>query len=275
MTVALPLLRLAGWGLAGTTAAALLIGVGLLGIVTDQRRIAPITLDLTLASPAAPVVAAIADAPPVANVDAAALAPALAPDELPPLLPAAATPPRLPDLPAGHAATVAPAVDTPAANPFELPPPEPITTVAFDTVVTPTIRARPRPIPRAAVKKAPAPTPPARAATATRKTTATHAGATTAPQAATVANGNAGPAYARAVMQKVRATRRARGTGRGTATVGFNINRNGTLASAQILRSSGNPTLDAAALDHIRRAAPFRAPPAGIDPSFSFEFVGK
>ncbi|HSF64458.1 MAG TPA: TonB family protein [Paracoccaceae bacterium] len=42
----------------------------------------------------------------------------------------------------------------------------------------------------------------------------------------------------------------------------------------RILRSSGSATLDAAALDHIRRAAPFPPPPDG-GARFSFEFVAR
>jgi periplasmic protein TonB len=42
-----------------------------------------------------------------------------------------------------------------------------------------------------------------------------------------------------------------------------------------ILEPSGNAALDAVAMDHIRRTAPFPAPPDGVAANFSFEFVGK
>lgn len=55
------------------------------------------------------------------------------------------------------------------------------------------------------------------------------------------------------------------GRGRiGTALVGFAIEVDGQLEYLRIEKSSGNTALDQAALDAVRRAAPFRAPPAGM-----------
>ena len=49
----------------------------------------------------------------------------------------------------------------------------------------------------------------------------------------------------------------------------------GGLAAVTVLQSSGNAAFDQIALDHIRRSAPFRAPPTDARPGYSFEFVGK
>jgi protein TonB len=48
----------------------------------------------------------------------------------------------------------------------------------------------------------------------------------------------------------------------GTAQVVFTINRDGTVSGLVLRVSSGAAVLDEAALDAIRRAAPFRPPPA-------------
>jgi periplasmic protein TonB len=61
----------------------------------------------------------------------------------------------------------------------------------------------------------------------------------------------------------------------GVVVVGFTVAKTGGLAGVTVLRSSGNAVLDQIALDHIRRAAPFAIPPAGVGRSFSFEFVGR
>ncbi|NJS14042.1 MAG: energy transducer TonB [Sphingopyxis sp.] len=68
--------------------------------------------------------------------------------------------------------------------------------------------------------------------------------------------------YQGKVFSKIRRTRQRAVGGRGVATVSFTINSNGALVSISLAASSGNSTLDAAALDHIRRAAPFPKPPA-------------
>ncbi|NDR58421.1 energy transducer TonB family protein [Aliiruegeria sabulilitoris] len=63
----------------------------------------------------------------------------------------------------------------------------------------------------------------------------------------------------------------AAGWASGTATVALSVGRDGRLQSARIARSSGNAALDAAALDAVRRAAPFARAPRGLtDPQYSF-----
>ena len=61
-----------------------------------------------------------------------------------------------------------------------------------------------------------------------------------------------------------RALRREAGR-QGTVIVAFAITRAGALASARVTRGSGDPALDAAAETLVERAAPFPAPPAGVD----------
>ena len=95
-------------------------------------------------------------------------------------------------------------------------------------------------------------------------------------QAAAAAPGNAAASnYPGQVMQRIQRVRRARVNARGTAVVAFTIAPGGGLAGVQIARASGSAALDQAALDHIRRAAPFPAPPQGAQRQFSFEFVGR
>ena len=82
-------------------------------------------------------------------------------------------------------------------------------------------------------------------------------------------------AYAKAVMKKVRATKKQAGAGKGVVVIGFVVAGDGGLADVKILQGSGNAALDRIALDHIRRAAPFPPPPEAAGRSFAFEFVGK
>jgi TonB family protein len=60
------------------------------------------------------------------------------------------------------------------------------------------------------------------------------------------------------------------------ALVSFAIDANGALVSAELARPSGHADLDAEALDMVRRAAPFPAPPANADRRFGafIEFGG-
>lgn len=81
--------------------------------------------------------------------------------------------------------------------------------------------------------------------------------------------------YPGEVMARIQRTRLARSPARGRVLVAFSVGANGGLASASVVRSSGNAALDQTALDHIRRAAPFPPPPAGAQRQFSFEFVGR
>ncbi|MGR1581522.1 TonB family protein [Thalassobius sp. S69A] len=80
--------------------------------------------------------------------------------------------------------------------------------------------------------------------------------------------------YGASVVRKIRSIRKKRVKGRGKVLVGFEIAPSGGLRSVRVVRSSGSDVLDRAALDHIRRAAPFAPPPKG-KARFSFEFVNR
>lgn len=88
-------------------------------------------------------------------------------------------------------------------------------------------------------------------------------------------NSAAATNYPGRVWSKLQRGRRSSSSGRGTAVVSFRIAPNGSLASVAIARSSGNARLDRAALRHVRRAAPFPAPPAGAKTRFNFSYVVK
>ncbi len=75
-------------------------------------------------------------------------------------------------------------------------------------------------------------------------------------------------AYGGKVRARV-ASRARGGSGRGTVMVSFSISASGSLSSARVSRSSGNPGLDNKALSAVRSASPFPKPPAGARRSFS------
>ena len=69
-------------------------------------------------------------------------------------------------------------------------------------------------------------------------------------------------AYASQVWSRL-ARHKPRAGQRGSASVSFTIGEMGALRGAQIARSSGNARIDQLALQTVRGAAPFPAPPAG------------
>ncbi len=77
------------------------------------------------------------------------------------------------------------------------------------------------------------------------------------------------------MLRRILATRKAKAPAPGVAIVGFTIAPDGTLARVRMMRSSGSAELDAVALDHIRRAAPFPKPPGGLKKEWTFEFEGR
>jgi len=87
------------------------------------------------------------------------------------------------------------------------------------------------------------------------------------------ANNYAGLVRARLASRRPRNVRR-----RGTAVVRFGLSRSGGVRYVKLLRSSGDKSLDSAALAAVRRASPFPRPPAGMSLrqlSFSIPFYFK
>ena len=64
---------------------------------------------------------------------------------------------------------------------------------------------------------------------------------------------------------------RPAGRAGGSATVAFSIGPAGGLQGVQIVRSSGKPALDQAAIATVRSAAPFPPPPPGAKSTFSIQ----
>ena len=232
----------------------------------------------TLSAPAslAPVVPSVRapDAPP--------------PEALPPEL--SALVPQTPAL--TEAAPIAPArPQPPLAEAAPATPPETLSP-APEVEVQQADATSPRPQRRPEPQSAPEPEPARRAQTAPasppqaagnagqearRGTAEGVAGASAAASGSGATAAQAGNAavsnYPGQVMERIRRTRQPRLSGRGVAVVAFSVGNNGGLAAASIQRSSGNPAIDAAALAHVQRAAPFPAPPPGAGRSFAFDFV--
>ncbi|WP_299206092.1 TonB family protein [uncultured Tateyamaria sp.] len=128
------------------------------------------------------------------------------------------------------------------------------------------------------------PDPPALRGNQARPNTRAGAADGTAVRAAPRATGNAGAAqtgnaaasnYPGEIMRKLQRARRPRVGDRGVATVSFRIASNGGLSAVSVARSSGSRDLDNAALQVIRGAAPFPAPPPGAQRSFSIQIKGR
>jgi protein TonB len=87
-----------------------------------------------------------------------------------------------------------------------------------------------------------------------------------APAASKVNSGR----YAASVRAAI-GRHRPRVGGGGSATVAFSIGPAGGVQAVQIVRSSGRPAADQAAIATVRAAAPFAPPPAGAKNSFSIQ----
>lgn len=89
------------------------------------------------------------------------------------------------------------------------------------------------------------------------------------------AKGNAKASnYPGQVMRKIARVSKPRVGAKGSAIVAFTIAPSGGLSAVSIARSSGSSQLDRAALNVIRKAAPFPPPPAGARRSFSIKIKG-
>jgi TonB family protein len=78
--------------------------------------------------------------------------------------------------------------------------------------------------------------------------------------------------YAGQVLVHLNRTAPVPVSGRGWARVFFQINADGTLASVDILDSSGSRTIESAARQQVRTAAPFPRPPGGESRRLTFVY---
>lgn len=166
--------------------------------------------------------------------------------------------------------------DTVRPRPRPEPEPQPQRPTSAADSVAPTVAPRPE---GAAATPPPAASPGPAEAERRGVTEGIAQGASDTGDAGKAASADAGNAaasnYPGAVMRKINRTRKPRVGARGTAIVGFEIAPDGGLVAVQLLRSSGEAAVDAAALDHLRRAAPFPAPPAGATRRFQVEYVSR
>jgi protein TonB len=81
--------------------------------------------------------------------------------------------------------------------------------------------------------------------------------------------------YPGLVMRKIQRVRRPAVGTRGTAVIAFKIASNGGLSAVSVASSSGSGKLDQAAMNMVRKAAPFPKPPAGAQRSFSIRIKGR
>ena len=91
----------------------------------------------------------------------------------------------------------------------------------------------------------------------------------------TAAGNAAANNYPGLVWRKLSRVPRPNVGSRGTVVVSFLIGPNGGLNGVSVVRSSGSARLDQAALQVVRRAAPFPRPPAGAQRSFQISIEGR
>lgn len=272
--------RAFGWLMAGVSSAAILSGAAALALAVESREEpAPMMLDLSMMPSTAPNVAAVAEEAPEVLDEVTQQS---EPPEMEP-------PPELdtdtpPDLPVQSAMSL-PEIDRPVVADLSLPPPpeepEPEPEKPVEKVQKPEPKPEKKPEPE---KKKEKPKKKVETAEKVEKTekpkeeaqAAAKAGAAGAKAGKAKGGSKMSPAaYAKAVMKKVRSTKKKKVRARGVAVVAFSVGRDGSLAGASIARSSGDAELDQVAVEHIRRAAPFPVPPEGAERNFQIEFAGK
>ncbi len=206
----------------------------------------------------------------------------LAPE--PPPEPAIAAPPEELVAPA----SVSEPLVAPEPAPAPAPEPEPVSRPAPEPVAEPEPAPQPAaepepefpsadpipyPEPRLALARTSTPTYPAPAAQRTPTAAAepaTQSAAVSAPSRPAAAAGNSAAIdkYPGQILAQLRRALRypaAAGRVTGEVLVDFTVSANGTASAIRISRSSGHAALDQAALDTVRRAAPFPAIPAGAN----------
>lgn len=286
----------AGWAASALVTALLFGGAAAAALrqppgLAEGEEMSPVALDLSVGMVATPPPAMSApEAPPQpAQPDAPTPPEAALPEpELPkPDLPKPDLP--KPDLP--PKADAAPLPDTtplPDPAPAFVPPnlprlPTPDLSAALAQVAPVTESPRPKsrpepekPKPEKVAKPKPEKPKPEKK-TPAQASAAAPAGAVASPAQpstkAKKAGGTDAASYAKTVMKKIARLKRKAAPAKGKTTVGFEIAGDGSLKRVVVLASSGSAPLDQIAQDHIRRAAPFPAPPEGAGRRFSFEFV--
>jgi protein TonB len=285
---------LAGWLGAGAVTAALFAGAAAAALrlpdAPSGHGVAAAAGALDLSVGVMSMAAALPATPPPVVVKApeVPMADMAPPERALPVPPSEALPVAMPrpDL-----VPVLPQAEPPPA-PMAVPPP-PQVEPPLEMAESPRPRARPqaRPVvqpatperavaeapPEAPEPKTPEPkTPAPEAPKAEAPASAPAAGAAHAARPAEVRRAAGGAArYGDAVMRQIAKLRRPKAPERGTVTVGFEIGGDGGLRRVTVVASSGSAALDAVAMDHIRRAAPFPPPPEGAATRFAFEFVGR
>ncbi len=266
-----------GWILAGVSSAAILSGAAALALAAEQRpEAAPMMLDLTMLPSSAPNVAAVAEeAPEVMDQVTQQFEP---PEVEPPPELETDTPPDLPV----QAAMSLPQIDKPVVADLNLPPPpeEPVKEEPKKEVKEvkkaekppEKKKEKPKEKKKAETKKEPvekvekAEKPKEDSSQAAAK-----AGATGAKAGKAKGGSNVSPkAYQNSVFKKVKKRFKA-GKGKGSAMVSFTISASGDLAGVSLAQSSGNASVDKAAVDAVRRAGNFGPPPDGKTVTYTIQ----
>jgi protein TonB len=271
-----------GWAASGAAVALTLSGLAALamqiapgGAAGEADLAVPILL-----APPAPALGAFSEAAPEAAAEPPD--PAASPvADAPPALPQAAEAPPDPQAPAAPEPLAAEADPSPDhATP---PPPQKAELAEAEAPPEPAPKPKPKPQKKAA-KPAKAAEKPAKSAKAKKpletakesSQASVEAAPAPKPTAKSAGTGKSAAAnYGSKVVKKIKKTRKKNTGGKGVAVVSFLISGSGGLSALTIARSSGDGALDAAALDHIRRSAPFPPPPPGAKTRFTFEFAGK
>lgn len=138
-------------------------------------------------------------------------------------------------------------------------------TLSFERPSAPTQRPRPQQPTQQASREATRPPPPAGNSGQSNADSAA-ARATAGQQGQGSGGASQMASWQNQVSRRLNnAKRRPRSAGdaTGTAVVRFTVSAGGGLAGVSLVRSSGNPVLDQAAVDAVTRAAPFPPPPSG------------
>jgi periplasmic protein TonB len=225
-----------------------------------------------------------------------------APEPLPSQLataPEKADPAPAPSPPEIKAVAAEPKVETVPAQPKPVAEPEPVPVVKSETVEETPVPAQapsppaikqaaveasaPKPEPKPVAESKPEAKPEPKPALAEKPKVTAAVEAQGAPTAKPMSLGFGRAAAARSAAGKVSSGRYAANVrasigrhrpgvrGGGSATVAFSIGPAGGLQGVQIVRSSGKPALDQAAIATVRSAAPFPPPPPGVKSTFSIQ----